>query len=42
MGLHFGLNAGEPPLHYGYNANYDPGQCRDVALMLRDQGFPAY
>jgi len=33
---------GEPPLHYGYNANYDPGQCRDVALMLRDQGFPAY
>ena len=38
-GLYFGLDVGEPPPRYGYGSNYYPGQCRDVAFMLRDQGF---
>ena len=39
VGIYFGFSGSEPPPSYGYGSNYYPGQCRDVAFMLRDQGF---
>ena len=46
VGVYFNFGAGDrlPPQprygnDYGYGSNYYPGQCRDVAFMLRDQGF---
>ncbi len=39
FGLYFGLDAGEPPPPLGYGRYYYPGQCRNIAFDLRDQGF---
>lgn len=37
--FYFGLDTGEPPPPFGYRRYYYPGQCRNIAFDLRDQGF---